>query len=115
MRSSRFENGRNSDRRPGPSPIAGLASSSDVEPGGMAMASAAVQSQRPRAGWRATTAGELAAECLGTFILICFGDGGAGRGVAGLSQSGRGTQISGAGGDGVISGGVWGLAAASAV
>jgi glycerol uptake facilitator protein len=81
----------------------------------MAMATAAVESQRPRAGWRATTAGELAAECFGTFILICFGDGVVAMAVAALNQSGRGTQIFQASGDWLLIGWGWGFAVTMAV
>jgi glycerol uptake facilitator protein len=80
----------------------------------MVMAAAA-HIERKRAGWRSTTAGELAAECLGTFILICFGDGVVAMAVAGLNQSGRGTQIFAASGDWLIIGWGWGLAVAFAV
>jgi glycerol uptake facilitator protein len=73
------------------------------------------QSAPRRAGWRATTAGELAAECLGTFVLICFGDGVVAMAVAALNQSGRGTQIFAASGDWLIIGWGWGLAVAFAV
>jgi glycerol uptake facilitator protein len=79
------------------------------------MAAAAAPGPRPRAGWRATTAGELAAECLGTFILICFGDGVVAMAVAGLNQSGRGTQIFVASGDWLLIGWGWGFAVAFAV
>jgi glycerol uptake facilitator protein len=75
------------------------------------MAEAAAQTQRPRAGWRATTAGELASEFLGTFILICFGDGVVAMAVAALNQSGRGEQIFVASGDWLIIG--WGWASQS--
>jgi glycerol uptake facilitator protein len=80
----------------------------------MAMAAAA-QSQQPRGGWRATTAGELAAECLGTFVLISFGDGVVAMAVAALNQSGRGTQIFAASGDWLLIGWGWGLAVTFAV
>ncbi|MEA2251392.1 MAG: glycerol uptake facilitator protein [Solirubrobacteraceae bacterium] len=68
-----------------------------------------------RAGWRSTTAGELVAECLGTFVLICFGDGVVAMAVAGLNQSGRGTKIFDASGDWLIIGWGWGLAVTFAV
>src|SRR6266496_4189048 len=80
----------------------------------MAMAAAA-QPLRKRAGWRATTAGELAAECLGTFILICFGDGVVAMAVAALNQSGRGTKIFDASGDWLLIGWGWGFAVAFAI
>jgi glycerol uptake facilitator protein len=95
--------------------VVDLASIPDVESGGIAMAAAAAQGPRPRAGWRATTAGELTAECLGTFILICFGDGVVAMAVAALNQSGRGTQIFAASGDWLIIGWGWGFAVAFAV
>ena len=75
----------------------------------------AVQSAPRPAGWRATTAGELVAECLGTFILICFGDGVVAMAVAALNQSGRGMQIFAASGDWLIIGFGWGLAVAFGV
>jgi glycerol uptake facilitator len=68
-----------------------------------------------RIGWRTTTAGELVAECLGTFVLICFGDGVVAMAVAALNQSGRGGQIFAASGDWLIIGWGWGLAVAFAV
>ena len=39
------------------------------------MATAAQARRRPFAAWRATAPGEYLAELMGTFILICFGDG----------------------------------------
>ena len=45
------------------------------------------------ARWRQTTAGELLSEFIGTFVLICFGDGVVAMAVAALNQSGRGTEI----------------------
>jgi glycerol uptake facilitator protein len=74
-----------------------------------------VQSAPRRAGWRATTAGELVAECLGTFVLICFGDGVVAMAVAALNQSGRGSEIFAASGDWLIIGFGWGLAVAFGV
>src|SRR5438093_4234955 len=71
--------------------------------------SAAPRLRRP-AAWRATTAGELVAGLLGTFVLICFGDGVVAMAVAALNQSGRGTQIFAASGDWLIIGWGWGLA-----
>jgi glycerol uptake facilitator protein len=75
----------------------------------------AVQTVPRRVGWRVGLAGELAAECLGTFILICFGDGVVAMAVAALNQSGRGTQIFQASGDWLIIGWGWGFAVAFAV
>jgi glycerol uptake facilitator protein len=79
------------------------------------MATAAERPLRRRAGWRATTAGELAAEFLGTFILICFGDGVVAMAVAALNQSGRGTKIFDASGDWLLIGWGWGLAVTFAI
>jgi glycerol uptake facilitator protein len=81
----------------------------------MAMAAAAAEPQPRRVGWRATTAGELVAEFLGTFILICFGDGVVAMAVAALNQSGRGTKIFDASGDWLLIGWGWGFAVAFAV
>jgi glycerol uptake facilitator protein len=67
------------------------------------------------ARWRQTTAGELMAELIGTFVLICFGDGVVAMAVAGLNQSGRGTQIFAASGDWLLIGWGWGFAVAFAV
>jgi glycerol uptake facilitator protein len=75
----------------------------------------AVQTAPRRADWRATTTGELVAECLGTFVLICFGDGVVAMAVAALNQSGRGAQIFAASGDWLIIGFGWGLAVAFGV
>jgi glycerol uptake facilitator protein len=68
-----------------------------------------------RASWRRTTWGELLSELLGTFVLICFGDGVVAMAVAALNQSGRGTDIFAASGDWLIIGWGWGLAVAFAV
>src|SRR5919198_5709906 len=62
------------------------------------------------ARWRQTTAGELLSELIGTFVLICFGDGVVAMAVAGLNQSGRGTMIFQASGDWLLIGWGWGLA-----
>jgi glycerol uptake facilitator len=62
------------------------------------------------ARWRQTTAGELLSELIGTFVLICFGDGVVAMAVAALNQSGRGTLIFNASGDWLIIGWGWGLA-----
>jgi glycerol uptake facilitator protein len=70
---------------------------------------------RTRARWRATTTGELVAEFVGTFILICFGDGVVAMAVAGLNQSGRGTEIFQASGDWLLIGWGWGFAVTFAV
>src|SRR3954462_8792266 len=67
------------------------------------------------ARWRQTTAGELVSELLGTFVLICFGDGVVAMAVAALNQYGRGTKIVDASGDWLIIGWGWGFAVAFAV
>jgi glycerol uptake facilitator protein len=67
------------------------------------------------ARWRRTTSGELLAELIGTFVLICFGDGVVAMAVAGLNQSGRGTEIFAASGDWLLIGWGWGFAVAFAV
>jgi glycerol uptake facilitator protein len=79
------------------------------------MATAAERPLRTRARWRATTGGELASEFLGTFILICFGDGVVAMAVAALNQSGRGTKIFDASGDWLLIGWGWGLAVTFAI
>jgi glycerol uptake facilitator protein len=68
-----------------------------------------------RGGWRSTIWGELSSEFLGTFILICFGDGVVAMAVAALNQSGRGTQIFVAAGDWLLITWGWALAVAFAV
>ncbi len=70
---------------------------------------------RPRAAWRMTTPGELVSEFIGTFILICFGDGVVAMAVAGLNQSGRGTKIFDASGDWLLIGWGWGFAVTFAI
>jgi glycerol uptake facilitator protein len=75
----------------------------------------AVQTLPRRAGWRVGLAGELVAEFLGTFVLICFGDGVVAMAVAALNQSGRGTQIFVASGDWLLITWGWGFAVAFAV
>jgi glycerol uptake facilitator protein len=77
--------------------------------------SASAETGRLRAGWRTTTAGELVAEWLGTFVIICFGDGVVAMAVAALNQSGRGTKIFDASGDWLLIGWGWGFAVTFAV
>jgi glycerol uptake facilitator protein len=77
--------------------------------------SAAAGTGRSTAGWRTTTAGELVAEWMGTFIIICFGDGVVAMAVAALNQSGRGTKIFDASGDWLLIGWGWGFAVTFAV
>jgi glycerol uptake facilitator protein len=69
----------------------------------------------PTARWRQTLGGELAAEFLGTFILIMFGTGSVAMAVSALNQSGRGTEIFQASGDWLLICWGWGLAVALGV
>src|SRR6185295_15171914 len=62
------------------------------------------------AAWRRTTGGELLSEFIGTFVLICFGDGVVAMAVAALNQSGRGTEIFAASGDWLLIAWGWGFA-----
>src|SRR5690349_23822143 len=80
-----------------------------------AMATAEQGQVRPRGGWRATAPGEYLAELIGTFILICFGDGVVAMAVAALNQSGRGTKIFDASGDWLLITWGWGFAVCFAV
>ncbi len=70
----------------------------------------AAQSARPRGGWRSTIWGELAAEFLGTFVLIAFGTGVVAMAVAALNQSGRGDVPFVASGDWLLIAWGWALA-----
>jgi glycerol uptake facilitator protein len=75
----------------------------------------AEQAQARAGGWRATAPGEYLAELIGTFILICFGDGVVAMAVAALNQSGRGTKIFDASGDWLLITWGWGFAVCFAV
>jgi glycerol uptake facilitator protein len=68
-----------------------------------------------RTGWRVTIWGVLLSEFLGTFVLICFGDGVVAMAVAALNQSGRGTAIFAASGDWLLIAWGWALAVAFGV
>ena len=71
---------------------------------------AQANASRGLASWRSTTWGELLAELIGTFVLICFGDGVVAMAVAALNQSGRGTEIFAASGDWLLIAWGWGFA-----
>jgi glycerol uptake facilitator protein len=75
----------------------------------------ATAERRTWPAWRAAPFGEYVAEFIGTFVLICFGDGVVAMAVAALNQSGRGTQIFQASGDWLIIGWGWGFAVTFAV
>jgi glycerol uptake facilitator protein len=79
------------------------------------MSAASASPRRGIAAWRQTAPGEYLAECLGTFILIMFGDGVVAMAVAALNQSGRGTQIFQASGDWLLIAWGWGFAVTFAV
>jgi glycerol uptake facilitator protein len=66
-------------------------------------------------GWRSTPVGEYLSEFLGTFILICFGDGVVAMAVAALNQSGRGDLIFAASGDWLVITIGWAMAVTMAV
>lgn len=62
------------------------------------------------ANWRTTVWGEMAAEFLGTFVMIAFGSGVVAMAVAALNQSGRGELIFAASGDWLLIALGWALA-----
>jgi glycerol uptake facilitator protein len=72
------------------------------------MSARAAAAARP--AWRQTVWGELSSEFLGTFVLICFGDGVVAMTVAALNQSGRGAEIFAASGDWLLISWGWALA-----
>jgi glycerol uptake facilitator protein len=76
----------------------------------MSATAPAAQATRARPRWRRTIWGEIAAEFLGIFVLISFGDGVVAMAVAALNQSGRGTAIFVASGDWLLI--TWGWAMA---
>jgi glycerol uptake facilitator len=64
----------------------------------------------PDASWRRTTWGEYLSEFVGTFVLIAFGTGVVATAVAGLTQSGRTTNVFVASGDWLLITWGWGMA-----
>jgi glycerol uptake facilitator protein len=80
----------------------------------MAETSVAEMRQR-RWRWQQTTAGELVAEFLGTFVIIAFGDGVVAMVVAALNQSGRGPKPFVAQADWLLIAWGWGFGVAFAV
>jgi glycerol uptake facilitator protein len=76
----------------------------------MSATAPAAEVGRARPRWRRTIWGELAAEFLGIFVLISFGDGVVAMAVAALNQSGRGTAIFAASGDWLLITWGWALA-----
>jgi len=67
------------------------------------------------AGWRQGTLGELAAEALGTAIIILFGCGSVAMTVAALNQSDRGKEAFAASGDWLLLTTGWGIGVALAI
>lgn len=68
-----------------------------------------------RFGWQQSVSGELVAEFLGTFVLVCFGCGVVAMTVAALPQSGRGDAGLATAGDWILIAIGWGLAVTMAV
>ncbi len=77
------------------------------------MATATARSLRRSLGrdapWRSTLGGELAAEFLGTFVLVAFGDAAVAMAVAALPESARTTTAFMAAGDWLLIAWGWGL------
>lgn len=71
--------------------------------------------RQPRFGWQKGPFGELLAEFIGTFIIICFGTGVVAMTVAALNQSDRGKEAFVASGDWLLISWGWGFAVAFAV
>jgi glycerol uptake facilitator protein len=81
----------------------------------MSETTVAAGARQRRWRWQQSTAGELVAEWLGTFIIIAFGDGVVAMVVAALNQSGRGPKPFVTEADWLMIAWGWGFAVAFAV